>query len=383
MSRRVSKLSRVQRITYGVLFTVVLVLSQGRGFGSAALHFYFIDVGWGNATLIVSPSGQTMLIDTGDRETADRVVGVLKQAGVKRIDYLLITHYHSDHNGAVPAIAAAFPIQTIVDHGTNVEFGKSDEWWKHRRNDFQPGLGEQTDQEHKAYMKVRDQHTHIVVKAGDRVPITGIDLQVLTAGHKMIAHPLEKGGPPNPACADTELRPEDDSEDGQSIGLLVSYGKFRLVFLGDLTWNAERRLFCPENRVGTADVYLVTHHAQSFDRSFSDYYWGLSCCPPAEVYALRPRVAVLSMGADGHPLDAGATPAALNVLHNSPGLEDIWQTNYFVGGGEKGHNAPEQFCANIGKNDGKVAYIELFAEPSGTFQVTNSRNGYTKHYARQ
>jgi competence protein ComEC len=366
------------RLTGWVFLMALASLAQSPTFARPAVRFYFIDVGWGNATLILTPSGQTMLIDTGDRETASNVVSVLQRVGVKQIDYLLITHYHSDHNGAVPQIAAKFPIQTIVDHGANVEFGKTDEWWKHRRNDFEPGLARQTDDEHRAYLKVCEQHRHLVVKVGDRVPLAGVDVQVLTAGYKMVAH-LKGAGARNPVCTSTGLRPEDDTEDGQSTGSLVSYGEFRLVFLGDLTWDAEQRLFCPLNRVGTADVYLITHHAQSFDRSFSDFYWGLSCCPPAEVYALRPRVAILSMGKDGHPLDAGANPAALNVVHASPGLEDIWQTNYLVGGGEKGHNAPEQFCANLGQNS-KAEYIELSAEPDGAFNVTNSRNGYQKSY---
>lgn len=367
------------KILHRLLLITLFAVGQGPGVAKAAVKFYFIDVGWGNATLIVSPSGQTMLIDTGDRETAGNVVDVLHRTGIKQIDCLLITHYHSDHNGAVPEIAAKFPIQTIVDHGTNVEFGKTDDWWKRRRSDFEAGLARQTDDEHRAYLKVCAQHRHLVVKASNRVPITGLDVQVLTAGYKMIPSPLKGAGAPNPVCTKMELRPEDDTEDGQSIGLLLSYGKFRFVFLGDLTWDAEQRLFCPQNRVGTADVYLITHHAQSFDRSFSDFYWGLSCCPPVEVYALRPRVAILSMGKDGHPLDAGANPAALNVVHASPGLEDIWQTNYLVGGGEKGHNPPEQFCANVGTNV-RAQYIELSAEPDGAFVVTNSRNGYRKSY---
>lgn len=99
------------------------------------------------------------------------------------------------------------------------------------------------------------------------------------------------------------------------------------------------------------------------------------------VYALRPRVAILSMGADGHPLEAGAKAAALDMVHSSPGLEGIWQTNSLVGGGEKGHNAPEQFCANVGKSDGKAEYIGLLAEPDGAFRVTKSRNGCTKRCA--
>ena len=93
-------------------------------------------------------------------------------------------YYHSDHNGGLAGIAAKFPIQTIVDHGANVELGKSDEWWKGRRNDLQSGLANQTDDEHRAYLKICDQHRHLVVKPGHRVPITGLDAQVLAAGER-------------------------------------------------------------------------------------------------------------------------------------------------------------------------------------------------------
>jgi competence protein ComEC len=371
------------RILRGAFFLALLVLSPLLGLARAFTTFYFIDVGWGNATLIVSQKGQNILIDTGDREAVGNVIDVLQRAGVKQIDYLVITHYHSDHNGGLAEIASGFPIQTIVDHGANVEFGKSDEWWKVRRNDFQPGLAKQTDDEYRAYLKIRDQHRHLIVKPGDRVSINNLNIRVLAVGDGIIAHPLKGAGAPNPLCTKSEQRPKDDTEDEQSIALLISDRKFRFVFLGDLTWDGEQRLFCPENRVGTVDVYLVTHHGQSFNRSFSDFYWGLSCCPRAEVHALRPRVAILSMGREGHPLDAGADAAALNVLASSPGLEDTWQTNYFTGGGEKGHNAAERFCANVGTS-GKAEYIMLSAEPDGGFDITNSRNGFKKHYsARQ
>jgi competence protein ComEC len=349
----------------------------------SVLKLYFIDVGWGSATLIVSPSGQTMLIDTGQPSTAGRVLDVLKLAGIKRIDYLVITHYHWDHCGALTELAANIPIHTIVDHGEpNVELGKSDDWWKQRRQVSPPGIGKRTDEEYEAYLKVRDQHHHIVVKAGDRIPISGLDVDVVAAAYETISRPLKGAGAPSPACAKTELRPEEDAEDGQSIAVVVTYEKFRFASFSDITWNVEQRLFCPDNLVGTVDVYWITHHGQSYDRSYSDYYWGISSCPPAEVYGLRPRVSILSLGPEGHPRK-GATPDVLKLLRSSPGMETIWQTNYVVGGGEKGHSAPEQFCANVGDSGDRAQYIKLLADPDGNFTVTNSRNGYTQQYLKR
>ena len=89
------------------------------------LQIYFIDVEGGQATLIVSPSGQSLLIDAGwpgyEGRDADRIVAVAHQAGLKQLDYVLITHYHRDHVGGIPQLADGIKIGTFVDHGPNLE----------------------------------------------------------------------------------------------------------------------------------------------------------------------------------------------------------------------------------------------------------------------
>ena len=160
------------------------------------------------------------------------------------------------------------------------------------------------------------------------------------------------------------------------MGVVVRQGKFRFIYLGDLTWNTANSLFCPKNLVGPVDAYLVTHHAQSMPNEMGDYYYGLSCCSAAEVHGLNPRVAVLSMGSLGHK---AGTPAAMQVLKSVPGL-DLWQTEYIRDGGEKGFNGPEDFAANVGERSEKAPYIQLTAHADGSFSVTNSRNGTTKKY---
>jgi competence protein ComEC len=202
---------------------------------------------------------------------------------------------------------------------------------------------------------------------------------------------LKGAGQPNPACAQTQPRLEDDAEDGQSLGVLVSVGKFRFINLGDMDWNPSYRLFCPNNLVGTVDVYLITHHAQSFSRSYGEnlkpvpggpdqklYYWSLSCCSPAEVWGLHPRVAVLSMGAEGHK---AGDDEAMKTVEKSPGLEGLWATEKIVAGGEAGHNPPDDFIANIGgPRQEKVPAIKMVAHSDGGFEFTNMRNGFTKAY---
>lgn len=380
------------------IFTACLILigTVLRGAEKPA-RFYFIDVGLGNATLVVAPSGQTMLLDTGTRRTTNRLLDALKAAGAERIDYLVSTHYHDDHFGAAAEIAERIQVVNFVDHGPSVESGKGDEWWKERRGPwFQPGKGKLYDESMEAYTKAREKGRHLVVKAGDVIPIEGLEVRVVTAGAKAIDKPLPGAGAANPAGSGPERPGRDDAEDAQSIGVLITHGKFRFVYLGDLTWNESLDLFSPVDKVGPVDAYVVTHHAQSFPREMGDYYWGLSACPPAELSALRPRVAILSLGSLGHK---GGNADAINTVLASPGLENLWQMEKIMGGGEAGHNPPDDFIANINfggrptptppspqappsqaRPAGPAPHIKLSAHADGSFEMTNSRNGFSKQY---
>jgi beta-lactamase superfamily II metal-dependent hydrolase len=311
------------------------------------LQVYFVDVEGGQATLFVSPSGESLLVDTGWPDAggrdADRIVSAAKLAGVKQIDFLVITHYHLDHVGGVPQLAARIPIRTFVDHGPSVESGP------------------QADQLVAAYRSVRDQGKHLLAKPGDLIPIRGIEVQVLTAAGNEISRPLPGAGAPNPLCAGAKRKSSDPSENAQSVGLLITYGKFRMIDLGDLTWNKELGLACPNNKIGTIDVYLSTHHGLDLSGA------------PALVHALHPMVAIMDNGAK-----KGGSPEAWQTVRSSPGLEDIWQLHYALQAG-KANNAPEAFIANLEENC-KGSWIELSAEPDGEFTVTNGRNGMTKAY---
>jgi hypothetical protein len=238
-------------------------------------------------------------------------------------------------------------------------------------------MGKQFDQTFDVFLAARAKTQHIVVKPGDRIPMDGLEVDVVSAAGKVITQPLAGAGAPNPACAGVDRRGEDDAEDGQSVGVVMLHGKFSFIDLGDLTWNNANALFCPKNLVGTVDAYVVTHHAQSMPRTLGDYYFGLSSCPPSEVKGLNPRVALLTMGSLGHR-EGG--PEAMKLVQSIPGL-DLWQTEFIRGGGEKGCNGPEDFIANLGggRSD-KVPFIKLTAHADGSFTVANSRNGHTKNY---
>jgi competence protein ComEC len=203
----------------------------------------------------------------------------------------------------------------------------------------------------------------VSLKPGQGLPFVGIRVQVLTAAGEHIEDPLPGAGEANPYCAGEAEAPVDTSENARSLGLLVTYGKFRFLDLGDLTKRKELELMCPNNRIGTVDLFLVSHHG--FDQSNSR----------ALVDAVHPRVAIMNNGAH-----KGGSPAAWQTVHDSPGLEDLWQLHYAVEGG-KDHNVNEKMIANVDESsDGHG--IEVSADSDGSFTVVNSRNGFRKAYVK-
>jgi len=324
------------------------------------LQVYFIDVEGGQSTLFVSPSGQSLLVDTGwaGPRDAGRIAATAKMAGVSQIDYLVLTHYHGDHAGGVVDLAGLIPIKTFVDHGPSME---------ETRN---------VPQTYAAYLKVRGEGKHILAKPGDKIPVPGLEVQVISSAAETISKPLPGAGAANPLCAnfvpkDETLDPLVGGENKQSVGMVISLGKFRLADFGDLTWNKEHDLACPNNLIGAIDVYVVSHHGQDISSL------------PMLVHAMHPRVAIMDNGAK-----KGGAVATFETLKKSPGLEDLWQLHYAVDAGD--HNMGEQFIANQGTggtaptgvpDEGTVYTVQLTARPDGSFSVTNNRNGFHKDYA--
>ncbi len=329
---------------------LALLCCAGARAAEKSLRIYSIDTEGGQATLIVSPTGQSLLIDTGwpgfNYRDADRIAAAAKLAGVTEIDTVIITHFHRDHVGGVTQLVDRIRVGMFIDHGPNMEDS------------------DVTREDYAAYQKVISKIPHRTVKPGDTIPVSGLEVQVLTANGEHISSALRGAGQANPAC-NAEPTPEvDTSENARSLGVLITYGKFRFIDLGDLTKQKELALVCPFNLVGTVDVYLTTHHG--FDQSNS----------AAIVDALHPRVAIMNNGAK-----KGGSPAAWQIVHDSPGLEDLWQLHYSIEGGAA-HNEPESFIANPeGAADGN--YLLVTAEKDGAFTVTNSRTGQTKTYAKK
>jgi competence protein ComEC len=314
------------------------------------LQIYFIDVEGGQSTLIVSPSGQSLLVDTGwpdfKGRDADRIVAAARAAHLKQLDYVLITHYHDDHVGGVAQLAARMKIGEFVDHGPNRE--DSDD----------------TRSNYVAYQKVIAHALHVTLRPGEGLPFKAISVQVLTADGEHIAGPLPGAGEANPYCASEPEWPLDESENARSMGVLITYRKFRFLDLGDLTKRKEMGLVCPNNLIGTVDLFLVSHHGMNLSNSKS-LVWGL-----------HPRVAIMDNGAR-----KGGTVEAWQTVHDSPGLEDLWQLHYAIAAGPQ-HNVAAKFIANPEEKPDAGYAIKVLARPDGTFRVENLRNRFEKTYKK-
>jgi competence protein ComEC len=325
----------------------VLALCTTSLYAARPLEIYFIDVEGGQSTLIVSPSGQSLLIDTGWRGFEDRdplrIAQVAKAAHVKQLDYVLITHYHRDHVGGAPRLSELMKIGAFVDHGPNTEDTRV------------------VKEDYADYLKTLAQRTHIVPKPGDSIPIKDLSVQVISGAGDVLKSPLPGAGKPNPFCVSSPRHDPDPTENAQSLGVLVTFGTFRFLDLGDLTWNKELDLMCPNNPLGTVDVYLTSHHGLNQSGS------------PALVHAIHPRVAIMNNGAR-----KGGNPDAWQIVKDSPGLEDLWQLHYAMDGGKE-HNAPDPFIANVDEHC-QGTYLKLTAEFDGSFTVFNQRNKFQKVY---
>ena len=345
--------SKLAKGFVGILLNVLFLLLGTAAWSSPkpkALQLYFVDVEGGQATLFVTPAGESLLIDTGwpgfDGRDADRIVAAAKAAGISKIDYVLITHFHMDHVGGAPQLAERIPIGTFIDHGDN------------REDNDKP-----TVQVWQAYQKLlaTGKYKHIIAKPGDELPIKGMHVTVASADGTVIDRPLPGAGWDNLTCKDAEQYPADKTENKRSVGTLITFGKLRILDLGDLTKDKEMELMCPVNKVGNVDIYIVSHHG-----------WEQSSSPQL-VNGIDTRVAIMDNGAK-----KGGTPSTWDIVKKSPHLEDLWQVHFSDEGGPA-HNVPEEFIANPrGPDAGN--YLKLTANSDGSFDVFNSRTQKSKHY---
>jgi Predicted hydrolase (metallo-beta-lactamase superfamily) len=309
---------------------------SGAAAAEKSLRMYFVDVEGGQATLFVTPEGDSLLIDTGwpgnNGRDADRIVRAARDAGIEKIDYVLITHYHDDHVGGAPQLAAKIPIGTFIDHGENRE----------------PGAQKLYD----GYKALLDsgKYKHIVAKPGDQLPIKGIDVEVITADGAALDKALPGAGQANPDCKDFDP-PADHTENPRSLGTLITFGKVRVLDLGDLTADKEKELMCPVNRIGHVDIYIASHHGLFQSGS------------TALVHAIAPRVAVVNNGEK-----KGGSPSALDIIKSSPSLQDMWQLHYSEEAGAAHNTASKRIANPAGTDNGNFLKVE--AGPGQTVSIS-------------
>ncbi len=342
---------------------VVLVLALGVLVWSATaattLEIWFVDVEGGQATLIITPAGESMLVDAGyspqnwrgaspavpNGRDPSRILEAAREAGISRLDYLMVTHFHPDHVGGVPDVASKLPVGTFIDYGAPFSDDPSTLNWFHN------------------YEPARRAGRHQLARPGDRIPLKGLDVAIVSAGGALISTPQPEGGGTTGACADREDFPEDGTENSRSIGFILRFGAFRFLDLGDLSGNTVTGLACPRDLIGPVSAYLIAHHG--------DYDTNV----PALYGTLRPRVAIMNNG----PM-RGGDPASLKTLHGLTALEGLWQLH--ASQVEGAMNAPDAYIANMDDGTAMKGYsLHLTAFEDGSFRIVNGRTGFTRTYA--
>ncbi len=303
-----------------LLVLVFLLVSSATPTQAApkTLDIYFIDVEGGAATLIVTPLDESLLIDSGfpDDRDARRIAHIARDiAGLKQLDHYITTHWHRDHVGGIPLLVKLISVKRFYDHGLPGAPAA----------DITPGLIE--------LYRQAVQDNSVTLKAGDEISLRNnrsfppLSLRVLASNATVVGE--EPGAPQIKPCgSDFKPIPEDKTDNANSIGVLLSFGGFQFFNGGDLTWNVEHKLACPENLVGAVDVYQVNHHGAANSNN------------PALVRVLQPRVAIIDNGAR-----KGGAASTFATLKSTPEIEAIYQLHRNVQTTEK-DNAPADYVAN-------------------------------------
>jgi beta-lactamase superfamily II metal-dependent hydrolase len=320
---------------------------------STGLDLYFIDTEGGQATLIVTPAGESLLIDSGNPGTRDakRIYEVATGAAkLKQIDHLIVTHWHLDHYGGHGELAKMIPCLNFYDHGIP-EKSIDDP-------DNFPKLI--------AAYKEASKGKSVTLKAGDRVPLKRADgspnIQLRTLVGMQEVVPARNNARPNPLAGETTEKPKDTSDNANSLGFVLRYGNWRFLNLGDLTWNIENKLIAPENRIGSIDLYLTTHHGLEVSNN------------PVLIKSVAPRVAIFNNGPR-----KGGHPDVTKALKSVPGLEAIWQLHRNVTVGAEDNTAPERI-ANMEENC-KAEFIKVsVAADSKSYTVQIGKDGKPTTY---
>jgi len=347
-------------IALALLIPIATAQPQGApGQERKPLDIYYVDTEGGKSVLFVSPTGETLLYDTGtggdSNRDLDRIMAVIKAANlpVQQLDHVIVSHYHGDHAGNAAALADKLPIRNYYDHGA---------WTVELQTNRAAAFN--------AYRQIRERAHVTAPKPGSKIPITGFDVTVVANAGELITGPLSGmpgAGTANPLCRQFVPKVQDATpENYYALGTVIRYGNFRMLDLSDLTWNQEKDLVCPSNLLGTNfDVYNTTRHGTDFAGT------------PVLVHAARPRIAVMN----NSPTKGGTPDTFKIVKQSSARFLDFWQLHYSENVGKE-INSPDQFIANLDSTptNHPAHFIKLSAWTDGSFTVRNERTGFSKEY---
>ncbi len=319
---------------------------------ASALDVYFVDVEGGAATLIITPAGVSVLIDCGNPgpRDAERIHKIATQAGLKQIDHLLITHWHSDHYGGVARLSRLLPIVNYYDRGVPESLDDDKRGFPILIRDYKEATGGKSK----------------TLKAGDTLPLKQkqgspeVKLALLCASGEVI--PDKPGAPENPLAKGYKEKPLDPSDNAKSLGFVFSYGGWRFLDLGDLTWNVEFKLIHPSDKIGPVDVYQVTHHGQD------------SSNHPALINTVKPRVAVMNNGAR-----KGGHVAVMSALRRSPDIKAIYQLHRNLNATAQENTDPE-FIANPDEKCLGESIKLSVADDAKSYSLTVGSKGKPRKY---
>lgn len=340
---------------FASLIAAVSITSVQSQSSKRQLEIFYVDVEGGAATLIVTPAGESILVDTGwpgfEGRDAKRIEVAMKAANISQIDHLIITHYHVDHYGGVPELAKHVKIGKFYDHGP-MDSLQDDKDFATRYAAYQSAANNKT--------TTLVPGSTIELKQAAGTP--KISLQVLAAAGEVM--PMRVKALPSKQCDDAKLQDPDPSDNARSIVFVLRYGSFDFLDSGDLTWNIEHKLICPTNLVGEIDLFQIAHHGAETSNS------------PLLVNAIKPTVAIMNNGPR-----KGGHPNTVKTAKSTVTIKDLWQVHRNVASTDE-QNAPADFIANLEAQNDAANMIRVSVDAAKkSFTVTNDRNKVSKTYA--